>query len=991
MGSYFVKFPRYLLLIYPFLLIFAGFFLYKIKSKILTIAVCFLSFSIAIDSISIYFTEHSYRTVSKWIYENVPPNSIILGVHWDDKIPLRIPEFDFNKYNYKYHIDEYNLNLYEESNEKNLNDYASTLLKGDYIALPADRIFRGILDKFNQNREYSINILQGIFDGSLGFVPAYIYKSRSYLAKVGIFNDDLADESLVGYDHPKTFVFKKIKKLSFEELKDKIKNRQPKKMLKDILLTKNFDLSKDGNLTKVVKKENIILDSSKMQDDNSEISTEMNSFWAMIYWLLIIDLSTLYILPILFVACKNLPDKGIGIFRVVGLSIFSFIMWILGSVFNIEYSQINLILILLFLYFISFFIFKISTYSINDFYQEILQKGLLKIECVYFGVFLLFAIFKSFSPEIVFGEKTMDLGFLNYFTRLKSLPPSDPWSVDNQLSYYFFGYFIFGLIHKLSSFQTAIGFNLSIATIAGILTTSLISLIFYLKKSLKMSILFSLAIVLLTNLEKFYMYFFDSRKNWQLGFDLFWKTSRVHEYFSNSITEYPFWSLIFSDLHPHMMAMPLFVCVMFFIIYLYKENSLTPIFYIIMSCITTVLFMTNTWDAVTMSCLGIIFMLAVFLQDFKLGCVVLKKLLVVALISFIFVLPFFIFCLSGNKNSIGWVQTSEFHKWFHVIRHFGFWLFPVFWGLFTSCKIIKKLSFTRIFINIAVSSIPFLIASLSPFKDISWGIQGISFFLIFIGLIYIKEDDHFLSSILLITFGFLISLTELFFFIDRANTIFKFYIGMWFFISLASLQFIKDNFSNWFFRWSFFVLFGICFISSCISYVKMANFSHVRNEKISPTLNGIAFLRNQNKDLFNVVNWINKNIKGTPVLLETYGESYRVDTSIPYQKYTGLPIIHGWDHHIKQRGTPEEQLRYKKEDIDSLYNTQDKNVIKNILNKYNIALVTVGKKEREKYGKENLEKFNQYKNIFVLLFSSNNESLYIVKNRLKDFNLELKK
>ena len=81
----------------------------------------------------------------------------------------------------------------------------------------------------------------------------------------------------------------------------------------------------------------------------------------------------------------------------------------------------------------------------------------------------------------------------------------------------------------------------------------------------------------------------------------------------------------------------------------------------------------------------------------------------------------------------------------------------------------------------------------------------------------------------------------------------------------------------------------------------------------------------------------------------------------------------------------------KKEDIDSLYNTQDKNVIKNILNKYNIALVTVGKKEREKYGKENLEKFNQYKNIFVLLFSSNNESLYIVKNRLKDFNLELKK
>ncbi len=989
MGSYFVKFPRYLLLIYPFLLILAGYALYKLKSKILTVIICTLSFIIAIDSISIYFNEHSYRTVSRWIYENIPPESTILGVHWDDKIPLLLPGIDSNKYKYKYHNDEYDLKLYEESNEQNLTDYINMLLKGDYIALPADRIFRGILDKFDQKREYSIKILQGLFDGSLGFVPAYIYKPRSFLAARGFYNDDLADESLVGYDHPKAFVFKKVKNLTFEELKSNIENQPLKISLKKVLSTKNFSLAKDDKELRLNIDGKIFNPIQKKSFKG--IHLKMNSFFAIILWLIIIDISSFYILPIIFVTCTKLPDKGLGIFRLVGLGVFAFIMWILGSVFKVEYTQVNLILILLCLYVSSFLILKVGNVSISSFISSVCNKKLLKIEYTYFGVFLVFAIFKLLSPEIVFGEKTMDLGFLNYFSRTTSLPPSDPWSIDNQMSYYFFGYFIFGLVHKLSSFPTAFGYNLTIATIAGILTTTLISLIFYLKKSLKVSVLFSLAIVLLTNFEKFYMYFFDTRKSWQLGFDLFWKTARVHEFYSNAITEYPFWSLIFSDLHPHVMAMPFFVCVLLFFIYLYKEKSVTPLFYILMSCISVVLLMTNTWDVITMSFLGIVFLLTVFISNFKEGISLLKKLLIFGCLSLIFVCPFYIFCLSGNKSSTGWVQTSEFHGWFHVFRHFGFWLFPILWGFFTSFKILKNTSYKRIIINLILSSIPFVVASFSIFQDVSWGIQIISFFLLFIGLTYMKEEDHFLSSIFLITFSILLSLTELFFFIDRPNTIFKIYIGMWFFVSLSSVQFVKDNFKNWYFKWTFFVLLGICIVSSCISYVAMARFSHIRNEKVSPTLNGVAFLKNQNKDLFNVVNWINKNIKGTPILLETYGPSYYIDTSIPYQKYTGLPILHGWDHHVKQRGTSEENLSQKKKDIDEFYKTFDKEKIKSLLEKYNIDLVAVGKKENEKYPKESLDKFSQYDDIFVLLTSSNNEALYLVKDKLSGVSLDFNK
>ena len=78
-------------------------------------------------------------------------------------------------------------------------------------------------------------------------------------------------------------------------------------------------------------------------------------------------------------------------------------------------------------------------------------------------------------------------------------------AIDNKLAYYFFGYFIFGLIHKLFSIPTQYGFNLSLVTIAAMLATSLTTLIFYFKKHINFSIFAAFSIVILSNFEKFYI------------------------------------------------------------------------------------------------------------------------------------------------------------------------------------------------------------------------------------------------------------------------------------------------------------------------------------------------------------------------------------------------------------------------------------------------------------------------------------------------------
>ena len=137
------------------------------------------------------------------------------------------------------------------------------------------------------------------------------------------------------------------------------------------------------------------------------------------------------------------------------------------------------------------------------------------------------------------------------------------------------------------------------------------------------------------------------------------------------------------------------------------------------------------------------------------------------------------------------------------------------------------------------------------------------------------------------------------------------------------------------------------------------------------------------------MSYINSHISGTPVLMENFGPSYHTNTSIPYQKYTGLPILHGWDHHISQRGTSRDNMAMKKREISKFYKTYDKEIIKRIINKYNIDLVVVGEKELESYEllKRKPNKFEEFKDIFTLLYSSNNESVYVVNSRIKNMYL----
>lgn len=136
-------------------------------------------------------------------------------------------------------------------------------------------------------------------------------------------------------------------------------------------------------------------------------------------------------------------------------------------------------------------------------------------------------------------------------------------------------------------------------------------------------------------------------------------------------------------------------------------------------------------------------------------------------------------------------------------------------------------------------------------------------------------------------------------------------------------------------------------------------------------LNGTAYLNSLYPNDYQAIQWINKNIKGQPVILEAQGDSYtdyaRISTN------TGLPTVLGWTvHEWLWRGTydiPAPRIN----DVSTLYESKDLPITKEFLAKYNIAYVYVGELERKKYLYLNEDKFKQ---LGKVAYSNGNVTIY---------------
>ncbi len=90
------------------------------------------------------------------------------------------------------------------------------------------------------------------------------------------------------------------------------------------------------------------------------------------------------------------------------------------------------------------------------------QRTLFIAYEIVFAVALIgWAIFRAHSPDLSTTEKPMEFAFFNAINRSATFPPLDPWLSGYAIAYYYFGYVMMSVLHKLTGVTAGITFSLS--------------------------------------------------------------------------------------------------------------------------------------------------------------------------------------------------------------------------------------------------------------------------------------------------------------------------------------------------------------------------------------------------------------------------------------------------------------------------------------------------------------------------------------------------
>lgn len=208
----FAKWMRFLAPAFPFLAIFASFFIHKKPQHlciVLITALVTIQALWAAAFFSIYLRPDVRRVASEWLVENAPSGSTFLveGGNMVD-IPL---EGNFRRVS----LDFYNL----ESDIVTRERIIQALSEADYFIIQSRRVFLN-----HQRAKYrfpkTAKFYNYLFFGNLGYKQIKTFTSYPNLGfnKYKIeFKDEQAEETWSVFDHPVIRIFKKTKKLNLSD------------------------------------------------------------------------------------------------------------------------------------------------------------------------------------------------------------------------------------------------------------------------------------------------------------------------------------------------------------------------------------------------------------------------------------------------------------------------------------------------------------------------------------------------------------------------------------------------------------------------------------------------------------------------------------------------------------------------------------------------------------------------------------------------------
>ena len=210
--------------------------------------------------------------------------------------------------------------------------------------------------------------------------------------------------------------------------------------------------------------------------------------------------------------------------------------------------------------------------------------------------------------------------------------------------------------------------------------------------------------------------------------------------------------------------------------------------------------------------------------------------------------------------------------------------------------------------------------------------------------------------------------------IGRMNTLFKYYLEVWALLSVAAAYMLWRLASTGFLagRWNWASIAWVAvlavLVGSSFIYTALGTRDRLdsRFTELPGTLDGAAYMaaavhweKEQPFELKwdqEAIRWLQDNAEGSPVVLEAHTDQYRWGGRI--SSYTGLPTVLGWPwHQIQQREAYAFAVHDRAGHVREMYETTDTGRAIDLLRRYGVGYVVVGDLERIFYSGAGLEKF----------------------------------
>jgi YYY domain-containing protein len=967
---------------------------------------------------------------------------------WDDGLPLRIDGYDPFADTY---LGDLSLELYWPDKQEKLDRFLSILDQADCLLISSSRQWGSIPrlpERYPLTTQYYRSLLGcpdeltveqcynhaavGSYQGRLGFDLVRVETSHPNFGPWQL-NDQAAEEAFTVYDHPKVLVFTKSADYSHDQVAA---------ILGAVDLDRVIHVLPGQARSHPV---NLLLPPQRLAEQRAggtwselydrDALINRSPLMTVMAWYLAVGLLGLLAFPLVRLALPGLPDQGYGLARISGLVIVTWLVWIAGS-FRAPFGRTTISMSILAVAVLAGLLTWRQRDRLGALWQT-LRRQVVGFELLFLLLFVVGLLIRIGNPDLWHGsrggEKPMELAYLNAVLKSSSFPPFDPWFAGGYLNYYYYGWLLMGVLVRWLGIVPTVAFNLILATLLALIGSGAYCLgraLVWRKRErsrapLVAGLAAGLGMAVVGNLGSLQMVVNGcqrlvaggelaeagllTRAWWTLqglaralagaglGFsrgDWYWNPTRIiPDPTVRPITEFPFFSFLFGDLHPHLIDLPLTLLVIGWVISMIRwrptdrPGRLQLVAVLLLGCLAVgALRPTNTWSFYTYLALA--------------GCAVAywswrhwdqrlqsrlvataAGLILLVLLAHLLYSPYAYWYGAGYTKTQLW-QGAHTPLGTYLL-HWGLFLFVIAsWLVAETWSWLRNGSPRAWRPRLLVALLPaaaLMALLLAAGVGIAWVAVPLA---AWSGLLLVQPDLPDTRRLALFMLGTALAVTitvEVVVLqgdVGRMNTVFKLYMQAWTLLAVTAgaalgwlLPFLRER-TSW--RWTGWWAMLAALVSGALLYPVLATSARIGDrmaESAPHGIDGMAFMEHAvyfDKETalildedFRAIRWLQENVTGSPVIVEGHTVEYRWGSRISI--YTGLPTVIGWNWHQRQQRTvtPHTWVWNRVHAVRDFYTTTDPVTAIAFLRKHQVSYIIVGQLERVYYEGPGLDKFDR--------------------------------